>query len=278
MEKKNIKWYEHEETKCRIRPCMKPYNTIAISPSPLDGMTKDMADTFDAIVNVSATVHALFEPSRPDQRTYWYPLNELGEWSYAYFAYMFRVLDYHYDKGDKILVHCAAGAYRSPSIVRQWLRYRGHQIEEAYHIANGKVREWDDDHYKEYSLFQNYKLGNLPPNFDWFLMRLRHNRDKNYSYMDSIDGEAGMISTRPEVLARGSYFRYRVKSHFFPELNALQSYFREKKDYIKRTLKGEQQFRYSKGFYRTTKAISGLPLLVRRLKGDKVKYPHFKEI
>ncbi len=124
---------------------MAPYDKIYITPTPKDGLTKATADSFDAIINVCHSPEVLFDPSRPDQRTYWYPLNECGEWSYAYFSYMFSVLDFHFEQGHKIIVHCHAGAYRSPSIVRQWLRYKGHTMEDAYNIAKGRIVDFEGD-------------------------------------------------------------------------------------------------------------------------------------
>ncbi len=108
MKDEDIKWYEHEKDKINLErcKCAAPFDNIFVTPTPRDGLTKESADSFDAIINVCHSPEVLFQPSRPDQRTYWYPVNELGEWSYAYFAYMFKVLDYHYDLGHRIIVHC----------------------------------------------------------------------------------------------------------------------------------------------------------------------------
>ena len=152
----------------------KPYDNIFIGSDPRDGQTKDWADQFDAIVNVSCTEGALFEPSRPDQRTYWYPLNEGAEWSYAYFFMMFKIIDHHYRKWDKIYIHCHAGAYRSPSIFRNWLiACENKTLEEANTIERGEDRYKDDPSMKHYSVYQNYMLGNMPPNYQEFIERIR---------------------------------------------------------------------------------------------------------
>ncbi len=203
------KWYEHEEVKIGYGACPEPYQNIVIGSYPMDGATKEWADQFDAVVNVSCNHSSLFEPSRPDQRTYWYPLNEGGQWSYAYFALMFKVLDFHYEKGHKVYVHCAAGAYRSPTIVMRWLEYRGMNIVDAYNISHGenaRLSKWRDEKQEKegntsfvhFCLFQNYILGNLPPNYKEFILRLRHdNEETGYTYASSIDG----ISSYPEVRA-----------------------------------------------------------------------------
>lgn len=105
-----MKWYdgipEHARKGISGSWMPAPYNNIFIGSDPRDGQNKDWADAFDAIVNVSCTEGALFEPSRPDQRTYWYPCNEGAEWSYAYFFMMFKIIDHHYRKGDKVYIHC----------------------------------------------------------------------------------------------------------------------------------------------------------------------------
>src|SRR5579863_8548765 len=77
-------WYDQPRNfvdPYRLKP---PYDNVYVGPDPHDGMTKEFADQFDAIVNVSSTECATFEPSRPDQRTYWYPIIEMGRWSLGY--------------------------------------------------------------------------------------------------------------------------------------------------------------------------------------------------
>lgn len=164
-----------------------PYDNIFIGSDPRDGQTKKWANQFDAIVNVSCTEGALFEPSRPDQRSYWHPLNEGSEWSYAYFFMMFKIIDHHYRKKDKIYIHCAAGVYRSPSIFRWWLiACENKRIEEANHIERGMTPDDRDAMMEHYSVYQNYLLGNIPPNFQEFIERIRTKGIKEASFVDIL--------------------------------------------------------------------------------------------
>lgn len=210
------KWYEYDEVKVGYGACLEPYQNIIIGTYPMDGATKEWADQFDAVVNVSCNHSSLFEPSRPDQRTYWYPTNEMGEWSYAMFALMFKVLDFHHSKGHKIYVHCAAGAYRSPSIVMRWLEYKGVNLLDAYEISHGKRMSQEeidsmDNGNKHYRLFQNYIFGNLPPNYQEFIRRLRyHNEETGYTFVCALEGgKNGYISNSPQIRAHRLNDKFR---------------------------------------------------------------------
>lgn len=202
MEKK---WFEEVKRHSGVNGswCEAPYDNIFIGSSPLDGVkSKKWANQFDAIVNVSCTEEALFEPSKQSQRTYWYPVNECGEWSYGFFVWAFKILDFHFEKGHKIYVHCHAGVYRSPSIVKWWLFYKGHGLEDSANIVDKTKMEnrKDDLRMTHYSLFQNYILGNLPPNFQDFILRLRNLkvRECSYTYTASLY-DPKEVSKRPEV-------------------------------------------------------------------------------
>lgn len=69
-------------------------------------MTEESAKSYDAIVNVSCSPCAYFHPAFPGQYMHWYPVNEMGEWSYGYFYWLVKVLDFHYEKGHKVYLHC----------------------------------------------------------------------------------------------------------------------------------------------------------------------------
>lgn len=277
-----IKWYEHPKDRINLEKCrcQAPFDNIYVGPSPLDGFTKETADSFDAIINVSHVPYALFHPSRPDQRTYWYPVNELGEWSYAYFAYMFQVLDFHHDKGHKVYVHCSAGAYRSPSIVRLWLRYKDYCVEEAYDIVTGYMRDFniekDGGRFRNFALFQNYKLGNLPPNFDLYIGRLRYHKDKPYSYIAALD-EPTRISERPEVIPYGYFRKNYLKRKYFGWYLSMKSWARDRKEQLQLFLKGEERVYISKGYstviYPDTKVAS----FFRWLSGNRVSNGHIHD-
>lgn len=198
-----MKWFEHKETEIRGRWMPAPYQNVFIGSDPRDGATKEWADQFDAVINVSCTEGSLFEPSRPDQRTYWYPLNEGGQWSYAFFFMMFKIIDHHYRKGDKLYIHCHAGAYRSPSIFRNWLvACENKTLEQANEIERGKIWE-DDPHMKHYSVYQNFLLGNTPPNYQEFIYRIRSEGIKDARFM--------CILLQPQPLNKTVQVRTRMR-------------------------------------------------------------------
>lgn len=157
-----------------------PYDNIWIGSDPRDGMTPETANSFDAIINVSDTPCALFYPARPDQRTYWIPLNEMGYWGYAaYFAFA-HIMDFHYAKGHKIITHCHAGAYRSPYMTMSWLISRGHTPEEAIAIYENNPKYMEK--YRQESHFQ-WRLkrltsdpDNTPARLKEFYERLRNSQ------------------------------------------------------------------------------------------------------
>lgn len=132
-------WYDQPKNFARWYALKPPYDSIHVGCDPGDGMTKATADFYDAIVNVSSTKCATFAPSRPDQRTYWFPLIELGRWPIVYLLWLKEVLDFHYAKGHKVYLHCHAGAFRSPSTALLWLQSRGHTPEEALEIDGSKT-------------------------------------------------------------------------------------------------------------------------------------------
>jgi protein-tyrosine phosphatase len=274
----DVKWYGHETDKINLEKCKcaSPFDNIYITPTPRDGLTKESADSFDAIINVSHSPEVLFQPSRPDQRTYWYPVNELGEWSYAYFAYMFKVLDYHHGKNHKMLIHCHAGAYRSPTIVRCWLRYKGYCVEEAYDIVTGYMRDFsvekDDGRFRNFALFQGYKLGNYPPNFDLYIERLRYHKDKSYSYIAALE-EPNKISLRPETLPRGYHYRSYMKRKYLGWYMDAKSWLRDRKEQFALFLVGERRVYISKGYSTVIYPDEPVANFLRRWLGSK-KHPH----
>lgn len=176
-----------------------PYNNIFIGSDPRDGSTKEWADQFDAIINVSCTQGVLFEPSRVDQRTYWYPVNEIGEWSYAYFIYIFKVIDHHYRAGHKIYIHCHAGAYRSPSIFRWWLvTCENKTLEKANEIERGRSLDDLSPHMRHYSIYKNFILGNIPPKFQDYIYRIRCLGIEKANFTCVLN-QPKRLSKRPEV-------------------------------------------------------------------------------
>ncbi len=160
------KWFEAEKDEARGRPMKGQYSNIFIGSSPQDGMTKETADSYDVFVNVSDSICNTFEPSRLGQHMHWYPVNEMGRWNLSYLFWLKNVLDYHYERGHKIYLHCHAGAYRSPSAAVLWLQSRGHSSQEALTLG------------KEHDSFL-YRLwesnGNVPKQKDAMFALMRKN-------------------------------------------------------------------------------------------------------
>lgn len=81
---------------------------------------------YPVILNVSDTPG----PKLGQAGYYWYPINEVSNWGYGPFYWSKKILDKHcFPKQDKILVHCHAGAHRSPMIVFWWLRSHGYSVQ-----------------------------------------------------------------------------------------------------------------------------------------------------
>ena len=167
------KWWQHKKTKARKYKLSKPFENIWIGSDPQDGYTPEDAHKFDAILNVSDSECAFFYPSRPGQRMYWSPLNEMGYWGYAHFFYTKKILDFHYDRGETVLVHCHAGAYRSVRTGIWWMVSRGYTLEEAYALDWGEPLDElrKKDHW-EYSLNCDIIKGNTPKNLPKLYARM----------------------------------------------------------------------------------------------------------
>jgi hypothetical protein len=201
-------WHKAPETKVTPYRLKAPYDNVYVGEDPGDGMTQEYADQFDAIVNVSCTECALFEPSRPDQRTYWYPINEMGRWSLGYLFWLKKVMDFHHDKGHRIYLHCHAGAYRSPSAAVLWLQSRGHTPLEA--ISLGAMR---CDKSALYSLWKSH--GNIPKMKDALYESMRNNKWNSFaSHILSRDFWNRDL-WNPEIAAPGHMMRAHILHRYF---------------------------------------------------------------
>lgn len=217
-------WYDQAEDICRVRALKhEKYTNIYISSDPRDGMTKATADSFDAILNVSCTQCVQFEPSRIDQRNYWFPVNEMGYWTYNWLFYTKQVLDYHFEKGHKILVHCHAGAYRSPTTVLFWLISMGHSFDEAYCISKNNPNWWtdiakdNDPSFTVYCRTHYFRDGNVPKNYQKFYdvyNKMKH-EGKNLS-LASILLQNEWIEVTPEVFGRPQSLKSHKRRLAFP--------------------------------------------------------------
>ena len=68
---------------------------------------------FAAIINVADSECQTFKANIP---SFWFPVHEVNQWGYGPFYGAAKVVDYFRDHPNPILIHCHAGANRSPSI------------------------------------------------------------------------------------------------------------------------------------------------------------------
>lgn len=240
-------WYDQPRTFCDPYQLKAPYDRIYVGPDPGDGMTKEFADQFDAIVNVSSTKCATFEPSRPDQRTYWYPVIEMGRWSHGYLLWLKEVLDFHYDQGHKIYLHCHAGAFRSPSAACLWLESRGHSPEEALVIGYYLGAE---------SLLHKIQAnhGNIPKHKDALFGLFREQQKRiDESGHGTLCIEAlltyGISDPWDHEIMSGRYRRANLKRHYFWFYYQPKEWLRERWRDFKYWLKGYGHIREGCGTY-----------------------------
>lgn len=204
-------WYDQPKTFVTPFQLRAPYDNVWVGEDPGDGMTKEYADQWDAIVNVSSTKCATFEPSRPDQRTYWFPIIEMGRWPIVYLLWLKEVMDFHHSKGHKIYLHCHAGAYRSPSTAVLWLQSRGHNPEQALNL----VKETKSSLYR---LWKNY--GNIPKRkdevFDMFHKEEESIKERGYGTLciESLLTYGSFDPWDQEVIS-GKYRIIQLLHHYF---------------------------------------------------------------
>lgn len=197
------KWYSHSKPKVRFTVCAPPFDNIFVGSTPLDGMTLNFSNSFQAIVNVSHSPETLFldQPNR-DLKTYWIPINEMGEWSYSSLTQFCHILEYHHNKGHRVYVHCHAGVYRSVTLTKIWLyffhRFRDDTLSLGWLKASAVVDGYSD--FEEYKKNRDYKIKNnrhlkflkqMPPNFFAFMTALasqiKSNREGGYSYIIAME-------------------------------------------------------------------------------------------
>ena len=197
------KWYQQPKTNALYQQMPKPYDKIFVGKHIRDGFTEKEAKSFDVIINISDSPNSVFEPARPDQQIYWYPINELGSWGYGVFYWSKHILDYHYKKGHKIYIHCASGTHRSPAIFRWWLVSRGLTIQQALKVQNNGELPWNRHSkdsrakMKEYILSYDLKMGVLPKN----LVELYKEMKKHPTW--GLMGFLRHIDSTPECIANG---------------------------------------------------------------------------
>lgn len=172
-------WFKSPEQRSAGTRMKAPYDKIVVGCDPVDGFTEEAAKKYDAIVNVSCSPCAYFHPAFPGQYMHWFPINEMGYWGLAPFYWIKKVLDFHYEKGHTVYLHCHAGAYRSPTFAVYWLVSRGHSLEEAYAIEYNndetieKFKTEKRGLYWRWKLRAPYRSGNINPNVIELYRRMR---------------------------------------------------------------------------------------------------------
>jgi len=137
---------------------------VTRTPKGLDNILSvqpDVAASFySAVINVADSPCATFD-YQMKVPSFWFPINEIGKWGHSPFFGVLRVVNEYY-KGDKpVLIHCHAGANRSPSIAYAILLAKGFTPQEAEASLN----------YKNLSLVfkRNVERKHIPENIVEFL-------------------------------------------------------------------------------------------------------------
>lgn len=107
---------------------------VTKTPKGLDQLLSvqpDVVSTFySAVVNVSDSPCATFD-YQLKVPSFWFPINEIGEWGYSPFFGTLKVVNEYWKEGKPILIHCHAGANRSPSIAMAIMIAKGYTTEEV---------------------------------------------------------------------------------------------------------------------------------------------------
>ena len=86
---------------------------------------------YSAVINVSDSPCATFDYQKSGLPSFWFPINEIEFWGHSPFYGAIKIVNEYY-KGDKpILIHCHAGANRSPSVAFAILLAKGYTVTEA---------------------------------------------------------------------------------------------------------------------------------------------------
>lgn len=99
-------------------------NIIDVSPS-------SVKENYCAVINVSDSQCATFDYQYAGIPSFWFPINEIGQWGHSPFFGTLRVVNECYKGTKPVLIHCHAGANRSPSIAYAILLAKGYTPEEA---------------------------------------------------------------------------------------------------------------------------------------------------
>ena len=115
-----------------------------------------------AIINVSDSPCATFDYQKAGIPSFWFPINEMAKWTYCPFYGALKVVNEYYTGSKKVLIHCHAGANRSPSVAFAILLAKGYTWQEASESLEYPRIEW--------VFKRNIKRGHIPQDVVKFLM------------------------------------------------------------------------------------------------------------
>jgi len=141
-----------------------------------------------AVVNVADSPCATFD-YQLKVPSFWFPINEIGHWGHSSFFGLMKIVN-QYFRGDKpILIHCHAGANRSPSHAYAILLAKGFTPKEAEESLN----------YPDLSLVfkRNVDRKHIPHNIIEFLKAVDTYPDESlYGVLRKMDAEYEVWSQR----------------------------------------------------------------------------------
>ncbi len=154
-----------------------PEFRIDIGASPDGNQLGSSYDGYDLVINVSDTPCTAFDTTAKT-RSLWFPINEVGQWTHAPFFAVKRCLDeFITGRGQRVYVHCHAGANRSRMVVYAWLLSLGYDHAQAASYFDG------DDHVTR-SFSHQVESGRIPADLI-AVLRLAHEH-KGYSVMSIL--------------------------------------------------------------------------------------------
>ena len=148
-------------------------NTLSVAP--------DLASKYYcAVVNVSDSQCATFDYQKAGIPSFWFPINEIAYWGHSPFFGTLWVVNEYFRGDNPILIHCHAGANRSPSIAYAILRAKGYTPKEAEQSLN----------YDEMSQVfkRNIEMKRIPKNIIQFLIEADKDATSSLRYcLSKID-------------------------------------------------------------------------------------------
>lgn len=105
-------------------------NTLTFAPEII-------AQRYCAVINVSDSPCATFD-YQLKVPSFWFPINEIGQWGHSPFYGAMRVVNQYWANytNRPVLIHCHAGANRSPSVAYAILLAKGYTPAEAEESLN----------------------------------------------------------------------------------------------------------------------------------------------